>query len=466
MFLLCLGTFLCSLAYGQDADTVLNPAVAASSVIDAGNDGRQEPAHKYQRSVCDFQFTYIYQYKPAFSAPYTGANSVSASEEKQNSITATVYLGQKLWHNAAFFLNPEVAGGSGISGAFGMGGSTNGEAFRVGDPSPSLYLARAYVRQTFPIKRKGKDGEYENVETNLNELADNRSPVNYLKLFAGKFSMGDFFDNNLYANSPRTQFLNWALMNNGAWDYSANLRGYTVGFVGILKIGATSLKGGVAAEPKIANGPELNLDYGLARGAVLQLERGINIKKMPGHVAVLGFVNEANMGSYKQAIAQAAAGNITPDVTLSRKYGRRKSGMAINANQAINNWIGSFLRLGWNNGKTETWAFTEIDRTLTFGLNFFGNKWHTNDNIGMAIDINGLSPDHKRYLANGGLGFQLGDGRLRYRPETVTEIYYSHKIAKNRAVWLTADYQLAFHPGYNADRGPVNVFSLRAHAEI
>ena len=413
-----------------------------------------------QRVNIHFQTTYIYQYKPAFNAAYSGPNSLQTGEEKQNSITATLFAGVRLWHGAELYVNPEVAGGSGLSGAFGMAASTNGETFRVGAPAPTIYVARAFLKQTIVL---GKENSGHN-DDGQNQLAGNE-PSRFLRLFAGKFSLGDFFDNNTCAASPRTQFLNWALMSNAAWDYAANLRGYTAGGVVMLQIDNMAYKVGVATEPVVANGEALNRNFGMARGINAEVDRVYAVRKMRGHLRVLGYMNETNMGSYSQAM-HTLDSNGRPDVIMTEKNGRRKTGIGVNVDQQVNDNLSVFARLGWNDGKTETWAFTEADRTISAGLILSGARWkRKDDNIGIAAVVNGLSADHKDYLAAGGLGFQLGDGKLSYANESVLELFYNWKPLAS-GLWMSGDYQFAINPGYNSDRGPVNVFSFRLHVEL
>jgi len=412
-----------------------------------------------QRFNVHFQTTYIYQYKPAFSADYSGANSLKSIEEKENSITATLFLGMRLWKGAELYINPEVAGGSGLSGAFGLAASTNGETFRVGDPSPTLYLARGYLKQTIALS-KGTD----EVQDAANQVQTN-DPKNFLRFYIGKLSLGDLFDNNLYSNSPRTQFMNWALMNNAAWDYAANLRGYTYSFITQLQYGSRAYKLALATLPVVANGGELNTDLSQEFSVNAEVDQAYKIHGQGGTVRLLGYVNDGHMGNYTQAIAHADSSH-PPDVISTRKYGTTKTGFGINADQQINSTLGLFARLGWNDGKNETWCFTEADRTLSVGANVNGNKWHRgNDNIGIAFVMNGLSQDHKQYLADGGLGFQLGDGKLNYGHETAAELYYSFRPVSG-GIWFTGDYQLVVNPGYNRDRGPVSVFAFRLHVEL
>lgn len=435
---------------------VIEPETPAKSDVDG-----------IERFNIHFQTTYVYQYKPAFHATYQGTNGLDSAEETQNSLTATLYLGARLWKGAQAYVNPELAGGSGLSGALGMGGSSNGETFRVGNPAPALYLGRAYIQQTFTLGNKAArlraELNTEQVESDANQLAG-YEPKNYLRFYAGKFSLGDLFDNNEYSNSPRTQFMNWALMNNGAWDYAANTRGYTYAFVSELQLGKMNYKAGIATLPKVANGPELNTDLGQAYAINAEISRTISIARRPGNIRILGFYNSANMGNYNAAIMLRQNG--IADITHVRSFGNTKYGFGINFDQEISNTFGVFGRLGWNDGENETWCFTEIDKTFSLGLVANGKAWgRPNDNCGIAFVGNGLSRPHRDYLYYRGVGFIVGDGRLNYSPEAITELYYSFRPLR-QGIWFTGDYQFCMHPGYAADRGPVHIFSLRLHVEI
>ncbi|MGZ3838955.1 MAG: carbohydrate porin [Flavisolibacter sp.] len=418
----------------------------------------QDSSRKEESWDLHFQSTYIYQYKPAFHSPYQGQNSLKGSEEKENSITSTLYLGARLWKGAAIFLNPELAGGSGLSGALGMAGSSNGETFRVGDPSPTLYMARFYLQQTIGL---GREMEWE--EAGMNQLKG-YAPKNNLTIQLGKFSLGDLFDNNNYSNSPRTQFMNWALMNNGAWDYAANVRGYTYSLATTLNLGNMSYKLAFSALPKQANGEKLNLNFqdSFALAINAEVDRSFSIRGRKGNLRLLGYHNNANMGNYVKALAMVGI----PDIESTRKLGRTKFGLGLNFDQELSGTTGVFGRLGWNDGKNETWAFTEIDYTSSVGLSFSGKAWkRPSDNGGVAVVFNGLSQDHKMYLGKGGVGFMIGDGALRYGMESVGELYYNFK-PKNLPLWFTGDYQFCINPGYNRDRGPVHIFSIRMHTEF
>ena len=406
-----------------------------------------------------FQATYIYQYKPSFSTSYDGPNSLQPEEERQNSITGTLFFGARLWKGAELYINPEVAGGSGLSGAFGLAASSNGETFRVGNPEPTLYLARGYFSQTFAMGDNTAA-----VPEGANETGGIK-PVNYLRLLVGKMCLGDFLDNNQYANSPRSQFLNWCLMNNGAWDYAANTRGYTYTAAAILQQSAFTYKVALAALPITANGPKLNTNPNEEYSFNVEVDKAFTLKKRQGNIRLLGYHNNGNMGNYNAAID---AGTVTtpPNVVSTRQLGRTKNGVTLNGDLALSKNTGIFARAGWNDGKNETWAFTEADRLVSAGVAIKGSSWNRSaDVLSLGMVVNGLSKDHSDYLAAGGLGFQLGDGKLSYANETAIELFYSCQPTK-QGIWFTGDYQFILNPGYNKDRGPVNVFSLRLHVEL
>jgi len=431
--------------------------LAVWTTAQAQQDTMRKPSSRFN---LHFQTTYIYQYSARFLSPYEGPNSLSADEEKQNSLTMTLFGGVRLWKGAEFYVNPEIAGGSGLSGALGMGGSSNGETFRVGNPAPTLYLARAFFTQTIGLKGSDVD----TVEDGANALAT-FSPKNHLRFIVGKYSLGDVFDQNAVSNSPRTQFMNWSLMNTGAWDYAANVRGYTFAAAAELSLNNWSYKIAAAALPEEANGDKLETDFGKSLALNAEIDRTYKWRGREGNVRLLLFHNKTHMGNYAEA--QEILGPwLAPDVELTRKYGRTKAGFAFNADQQLTDNLSAFARIGWNDGRNETWCFTEIDQTLAIGGQLTGNKWRRGEDvIGLAFVANGLSQDHRNYLAAGGEGFILGDGRLNYAPEAIGELYYSAKLRKE-GLWLSADYQLCLNPGYNKDRGPASIASIRVHVEL
>jgi high affinity Mn2+ porin len=400
-----------------------------------------------------FQFTTISQYHPAFYAAYSGQNSLSPNAEQETSVTATVFAGIRLWRGASFYFNPELSGGNGFSGVTGIAGFTNGETPRIGTPASSITIARGYFQQSVALS----NAENEHIPDGQNQLALDL-PKDRLTITLGKYALSDFFDNNSYSHDPRGQFENWALMENGAWDYPANTHGYTYALTLEAKIGDWSARASTAAEPTEANGPTLEYRDG-AHGETIEIEHRQTIDDHPGVIRLLLFNNTADMGNYDLALSNP---KYDTNVVNTRQLGRNKYGIGVNVEQEIATNIGSFMRVGWNDGRNETWAFTEIDRTATLGISLNGALWkRASDVAGIAGVVNGLSDDHRRYLAAGGYGFIIGDGALNYAPETILEAYYL--IALTDAFALTADYQFVANPAYNADRGPVNVFGARAH---
>jgi high affinity Mn2+ porin len=406
-----------------------------------------------------FQFTYVYQYKPAFYSPYSGQNSLLGAEEKQNSITSSLFLGVGLWKGAELYINPEIAGGSGLSGAFGLAASTNGETYRVGNPAPTLYLARGYFKQTFALSKV-----YSTIEDGANQVSC-VMPEKYVQFILGKYGLADVFDVNAFSNSPRTQFMNWAIMNNAAWDYASNVRGYNYALTTIVQLNSITYKSSLSLLPPVPNGANLNKNLCQEFAINSEIDKKYMLNKREGNIRLLGYYNYGNFGLYSQAmIAKDSAG--VPSIAASREAGRHKIGLGISADQQISETIGFFARAGWDNGKTETWCYTEADRTFSAGISVNGKKWkRPDDDIGLGWVVDGLSPEHRNYLASGGLGFELGDGKLNYGHETACELYYNLKPVST-SIWLSADYQCVFNPGYNKVRGPVNVFSFRFHIEL
>ena len=408
------------------------------------------------------QATSIVQYHFPFGAKYSGNNSLQTKEPAQTSFTSTLFFGLKLWKNSVVYFNPEVAGGSGLSKATGVAGFVNGETFRIGSPKLKLYLARLYAEQYFAI-----GDATENIEGDANQLS-RKLPAKYISISAGKFGLSDFFDNNSITQDPRKQFMNWSLMSAGAWDYPANTRGYTIGFVAGYHQPGFSVKAGITQVPKDANGPVLDNNIGKAYGTVLETEKKFAINKNENIIVrIAGFYNKARMGNYDLSVKDALANFVAPDITTTRKYSRSKKGFYINAEHNYKTG-GSFFVASWNDGKNETWAFTEIDRSISTGLCFYGKSWKRDKDVaGIAFAFNGISKAHQQYLKNGGYGFIIGDGNLNYASENILECYYSfHFNIKALQFFLSPDYQFVLHPAYNKDRGPAHVVALRFHTEL
>jgi high affinity Mn2+ porin len=460
--LFTLGTLL--LASNAFAQGGVTPPASTLPAQQPAAASAQTPVH-YDHDAASkwsvhFQQTVIQQWHNNFTPRYEGDFSLQAREQAKLSLTTTAFIGRKLWKGAAVYFNPEVAGGSGLSGATGIGGAPNGETFRIGDPAPQVYLARLYLRQLWAL-----GSETEQVEDDNNQVAG-AIPKRYLALNVGKFSIADYFDQNSYSHDPRTQFFNWSLMSAGGWDYPANTRGYTVGAVLEYVTPAFALRGGLSAMPTDANGPVLDFNYDKAQAITLEVTKPYTLGGHPGAVRLLGFRNQAAMGSYRLAVSQAGFGG--PDVTAVRAERRTKYGVVLNAEQEIAPNVGVFGRLSYNDGHNETWAFTEIDHSLSLGVTSAGTRWkRPTDRLGIATVANGISKDHRAYLAAGGSGFILGDGRLDYGLEYIGEVYYSIDFPRYHAA-LSPDYQIIFNPGYNTSRtsAPIHVVALRVHVEF
>ena len=414
-----------------------------------------------------FQLTVISQSHSGFSVPYKGRNSLADSTEVgSSSVTATLFLGKKLWKGAAFYFNPEISGGAGLSYSLGVAGALNGETYRIGDPEPKVSVARAYLQQTFSI---GKT-VYIDVEDDVNQVKD-RVPESRITVTAGKFAISDFYDKNPYSHDPRSQFFNWSLMSNGAWDYPANTKGYTLGLIVELIKPTWAVRLSSVAIPKMANQSVLEYDITKTHSETLEIEKSWAINKHPGTVRLLASSTFSRAPSYNDGIKALATNdihilNVISGDELGNNFDGRKLGLGINANQELTSQIGLFLRGGWNDGTHATWAFTEIDQTFSAGLSVKGEKWGRGEDVcGIAGVVNGISAEHQAFLKAGGYGFIIGDGNLNYGTEKIIEAFYNLKLTK--ACWLTTDYQFVTNPGYNKDRsGPVHVFGIRGHIQF
>jgi high affinity Mn2+ porin len=428
----------------------------------------QDSAIAYgNRFTLHFQATTVTQFKPHFRAAYTGKHSQQPTEEWATTLTSTIFSGLRLWKNAAVFLNPEISGGNGLSSTFGIAAFPNGEAFRVGSPAPAIYLARLYFSQIIPLSAnriQDEDGE--------NALL-RKIPERYFEIVAGKISVADYFDGNTFSHNPRTQFMSWGLMSNGAWDYPANTRGYTPSIVLRYAGKRVEVKYAVSMLPVTANGNTMENDILKVNGNTAEFRYSYGPEHGGGKISFLLFYNTAFMGTYSASNVLLTEDSLQPgiftsnyNIAASRNFGHSKYGAGINLEQNLSADIGLFARASWNDGKHETWCFTEIDRALSAGISMNGNLWHRkHDYAGVGYCISGLSQEHRNYLEAGGYGFMLGDGQLRYTPEHLFEVYYSATLLRSWFIPSVA-YQFVLNPGYNSDRGPLSVISLRMHFAI
>ena len=406
-----------------------------------------------------YQATSIGQYHGAFPAPYSGPFSLQNYPERDVSLTTTLFLGLRLEKNTALYFDPEIAGGRGFSGVNGLANSSNGELPRVASATPKPYLARLYVSHDF-----GFGDETEAFESEENQLAGRR-PMKRYTVTIGRFTLTDFFDNNRYSHDPRSQFMGWAVMYNGAWDYPADVRGYTWGWLHEFHTRNWSFRYASAAMPRVANGLRVDRRLLRNRGDMFEAEYRYTARKHPGAVRLLNFENHANAGNYAESILQAQKSGGAPDITATRRNGTLKFGFGFNMEQEIRKDVGVFARLGWNDGKTESFAFTAIDRLATGGVSVTGTRWHRpSDTVASELTVSGLSAVHSQYLAQGGHDFLIGDGRLQYGPEYIWETYYNARLLPG--VFLSYDLQHVSNPAYNQQRGPVWISSIRLHIEF
>ncbi len=403
-----------------------------------------------------FQQTVIFQTHPAYFAKYSGLNSLNPDNETATSITSTLFFGMKLPYNSELYFNPELSGGTGLSGTTGIAGFPNGEVYRIGNPTPSVIVGRLFLRTSFNL-----DGKLIKLEDDINQLRKN---VNDSRLIItmGKFSLSDIFDDNSFSHDPRAQFFNWSLMSSAAWDYPADTKGYTIGFAAEYVHPTFALRAAATMVARDANGITFDPDIKNAFGLVLEYDKKFTVNDRKGILRFLIYQNRARMGNYSETLNNPA---FNMDISKTSMPGRTKTGFAINSELPFSENIGSFLKFSWNDGKNESWMFTEIDRSLSLGIvaNNFTLVADSNE-IGLAFSINGISEDHKNYLSHGGYGFIIGDGSLNYGLENIIELYF--KMTLFGKLVLTPDYQFVLNPAYNKDRGPVHIFALRTHLEL
>ena len=404
----------------------------------------------------------IWQYHPSFKAPYTSPDySLQPHAEWAQSFLITAFAGYAPTRTTELIVDPEIALGGGLSKAVGAAGFPNLDVVRNPTLGHAPYLARFEVHQIIPLSDAWVDNEDRGP---ISSLA--RVPLHRLELRLGKMSTADLFDVNPAGSDSHLQFMNWSVDNNGAYDYAADTRGYTYGLVVEYQGPRFEARLGEMLMPTVANGLDLDFHIGRSRADNLELEIKYGLEAgWRGTLRLLAYQNYAAMGSYREAIDAAAASGGVPDVVATRKSGRVKRGVGANVVQELAGWARVFARLGYSGGAYESFAFTEIENTVELGADVTGARWRRpTDRLGLAFVSNGISADHRAYLRLGGHGFLLGDGGLSYGRETIVEHYYNVHLW--RGLFLAEDVQLLAHPGYNTDRGPVWVFSLRGHIEI
>jgi high affinity Mn2+ porin len=411
------------------------------------------------------QANIILQWHPTFPAKYTGTNSLTPGAQSATTHVLTLYTGYELSHTTEVFADMEYATGGGIGHAFGLAGYSNLDSVRTVQGtalSTAPYLARLMLRQIIPLtqERAEADRDALHLATSL--------PARRIELRVGKFDVVDFFDLNSFGSDTHLQFMNWTVDNNGAYDYSANTRGYTDGAIIEYDDHWFTARFAETLMPKIANGINLDADVARARAENLELEaRGNLFLHRAGVVRFLSYLNHADMGNYREAIDEYLASDKAspPSIISTRRQGRHKYGFGLNFEQEIISQVDIFGRLGWSDGHNESFAYTEDDRTVEVGGFTKGRPWHRrNDRAGVAFVANGIVTSHQQYLSLGGLGFLLGDGGLSYGPEKIVEGFYTAHVW--RGFFASFDIQHINNPGYNMARGPITVGAVRFHADF
>ena len=404
------------------------------------------------------QTTFIAQGYPSFRSPYQGAQSLPGIAQGRETWTVDAFLGWRLWNGGEFYFNPELAQGFGLASTFGLAGFSNGEAQKGGAEYPRFRAQRYYFRQTF-----GLGGEQEDVADGPMQLAGKRD-IDRVTVTVGRFAIGDFFDGNAYAKDPRADFMNWAMWSSAAWDFPADLPGITRGAVVELNRKDWAIRAGFFQVPSLPASDVLTFNKG---GAVAEFEQRYSILNQPGKLRIGIFGNQGTTANYRNVLGMVAANSALDinDVTMNTRRERTKYGFYANMEQQIATDVGIFARASWNDGQNEILSFTDIDRSVSGGVSIKGNSWgRPTDTFAFGGAVNGLSAAHRDFLAAGGNGLLIGDGRLNYGTERILETYYALSLSK--AFIFTTDYQLIVNPAYNMDRGPVSIFSGRLHGEF
>jgi len=407
------------------------------------------------------QATFTDQGYPSFRSPYEGTNSLSSGGQNRETFDLTLSVGVKLWQGAEFWANPEIDQGFGFNNTHGVAGFPSAESYKLGSAYPYARLQRAFLRQTINL-----GGETEKVDDDFYQFAGTRS-TDRLVLTVGRFGIADIFDTNKYANNPKVDFLNWSMINAGTFDYAGDGWGYSYGAAAEWYTGRWTLRAGIFDLSNTPAGGDSPTGYALDPTfqqfeLVGEVEERHDLWGQPGKIKITGYLERGSMGDYSDAVALAQATGQPADINAVRSYTSRP-GVSMNVEQQVNDNFGVFFRAGWADGHKEPWDFTDVDHTVQGGVSINGKSWgRPDDTIGIAGIVNGISNDQIAFLNGGGIGILIGDGQLtNYGTEKILEAYYSYAMIPSTR--FTLDYQLVGNPGYNADRGPANIFAARVH---
>lgn len=426
--------------------TLTSPAIAA--------DGDSTP----QTWAIHGQATFVLQAHPDLRSPYEGPNSLRGQGEAKETFDATLYAGFRPWSGAEIWVNPEIDQGFGLSNTLGVAGFPSGEAYKVGKAQPYAKLPRWFLRQTINL-----GGDSEKVDADLNQLGG-RQRSNRLVVTVGKFSVVDVFDTNEQAHDPRSDFMNWTIIDAGTFDYAANAWGYTYGAAAELYAGPWAFRAGAFDLSDVPNSERLDPRFSQYEFDG-EIEHRHSILGQPGKLKVTLYLNHGRMGRFEDAIRLAEQTGGPADIAAVRQT-RNRAGISFNLEQQVSKSTAMFVKGGLTNGNIEPYEFTDVDRTLAVGATVKGTGWgRGDDTVGVAGVVNGITRVHQQFLNAGGLGILVGDGKLPHPGgEYLAEAYYDVALAK--PLHLSFDAQLVVHPGYNRDRGPVPVGGLRLHAQF
>ena len=428
-------------------------AVAQPALSEASNS-----IESYPQIHFGMQSTYVGNKHPSFDDPYNGPSSLYSGNESGYTFTGTVYVGFRPWKGTEFWADPETASGVPFSNLLGVAGVYNGEAQKGAFTSPIVYTGRAFIRQTF-----GLGGEQVTPDLEYNTFGDTVA-ARRIVFTAGLYSITDIFDRNTFGHDPKKDFLNWSIMDWGAWDMPANALGYTRGITSEFYWDDWALRLSRNMMPIESNGLYLTTNMFQSYADTAEIQHNYSLFGQAGIIRAMAFRNQASFGNYADALNYSQVDGSTPDIANVRTP-QSKYGFGLNLEQYVTKEIGIFGRLSWNNGATEAYSFTDINNSVSGGVSVNGALWNrAGDTIGIGFASNGISSSNQSYLSAGGSDFFCGDSQLNYQRENIGEIYYSAQLTP--FLWLTADYQRIANPCYNADRGPVNVYSLRAHIQF
>jgi high affinity Mn2+ porin len=403
------------------------------------------------------QATDVLQYHPAFPSPFEGTNSLRANASAANTVNGSFFAGLRPWPGGQFWFDLDVNQGFAPSNTLGVAGYVNGEGAKVGHHSPYFRPQRLFYRQIIELSGGAAD-----IDPDLFEFGG-KTTKNRLVITVGKFSLTDVMDDNQYAHDPQNDFLNWAIIDTGSWDYAADAWGFSYGAAVELDEGAWSARGAVMDLSTVPNNAQLTPEFGQFQ-LDGELERRQSWFGREGKLKLLGFASRGEMGRFDDALALAAQTDSIPEMALVRHY-RTRLGASLNIEQPVSDDAGLFLRAGWADGQYEPYEYADIDQTVAGGGQVTGARWgRKDDTVGVALVVNGISKAHEAFLAAGGLGILVGDGRLPHPgAETILDAYY--RLAVVKGVQLTLDSQSVVNPAYDSDRGPAEVVGLRLHGQ-